>query len=782
MMKTLADIKKQEKRPFRIPRRVQDLIPMQRIWADGICQVGQNSYAQTWRFTDINYLVASPADQESMFLKYSALINSMDSGAVVKLTINNHRLNRADFEHTITLPLREDGRDLYRQEYNQAIMAKAVGDSGLAQEKYVTITTFKRDVEAARTYLTRAGAGLSSHFGELGAQCMPLDAAAKLRIFHGFYRPGEESAYCFDIREAMAKGHDFRDYICPDSMERHKDYLQIGSWYCRILYLKDYASFLKDSMVTRLTDVSRSLMLSIDFIPVPMDEAIREAERRVLGVETNVHNWQRRQNSQGNFGSEPPYDMKLQRQEANDFLDDLRTRNQRMLLAILTIALVADSKEQLDNDTDEILSIGQEHLCQFAVMTYQQTEGLHTALPFGVRQVSPYRTLNTESLAVFMPFKVQEVQEPGGLYIGVNAISRNLILCNRENLKNQSAFLLGVPGSGKSFIAKEMIASLILGTGDDILICDPEGEFGPLCRALGLEQTTVIQMAAGGSDRLNAMYMVEGYGEKSPIVSKSQFIMSLVEQLDKKGVGPQHKSIIDRCVAAVYADGETSGKVCTLRDLRQKLLEQPEAIAQDIALTLELYTDGTLDIFGQESNVNLENRILVFDIHELSEQLKPAGLLVITDTILNRVNINWKQGRRTHIFIDEFHVVFGNEQGANFFDSAWRQFRKRGAYPTAITQNCEYLLNSPIASMMLSNSECTIMLSQAASDRQELARLLHISDDQMSYCTNTRPGCGLLKYGSALVPFVNEFPEATQLYRLMTTRPGEGIFGGGGHA
>ena len=296
---------------------------------------------------------------------------------------------------------------------------------------------------------------------------------------------------------------------------------------------------------------------------------------------------------------------------------------------------------------------------------------------------------------------------------------------------------------------------------------------------MGLEQTTVIQMAAGGSDRLNAMYMVEGYGEKSPIVSKSQFIMSLVEQLDKKGVGPQHKSIIDRCVAAVYAESEKNGITCTLR---QKLLEQPEAIAQDIALTLELYTDGTLDIFGQESNVNLENRILVFDIHELSEQLKPAGLLVITDTILNRVNINWKQGRRTHIFIDEFHVVFGNEQGANFFDSAWRQFRKRGAYPTAITQNCEYLLNSPIASMMLSNSECTIMLSQAASDRQELAKLLHISDDQMSYCTNTRPGCGLLKYGSALVPFINDFPENTRLYQLMTTKLGEGVFGGGGDA
>lgn len=782
MMKTLADIKKQEKRPFKIPRSIQDIIPIQRIWEDGICQVGQTSYSQTWKYTDVNYMVASPEDQEVMFLKYSALLNSMDSGSVAKITINNHRMNQVDWEKAITIPLKGDGHDGYRKEYNQAIMEKAIGDSGLVQEKYITITTFKRDVDAARTYLARAGAGLNSHFATLGSRCNALDAAEKLRIFHDFYQPGLESSYHFNLQECMAKGHDFRDYIAPQSMVRHKDYLEIGNQFCRVLYLKEYASFLKDDMVTRLTDVSRSLMLSIDFIPVPMEEAIKEAESRVMGVETNIHNWQRKQNQNNNFSATLPYDMELQRKEANDFLDDMRTRNQRMMLAILTLAITSDSKEQLDNDTEEIMSIGQEYLCQFATMTYQQTDALNTALPFGVRHVTPYRTLNTESLAIFMPFKVQEVQEPGGLYLGVNAISQNLILCNRNNLKNQAAFLLGVPGSGKSFIAKELIVPLILGTEDDILICDPEGEFGHLCRALGAEQTTVIKMAAGGKDRLNAMYMVEGYGEKNPIVSKSQFIMSLVQQLDKNGVGPQHKSIIDRCVAAVYDDADSNGRTCTLCDLRQKLLEQPEPIAQDIALTLELFTTGTLDIFGKESNVDLENRILVFDIHELSEQLKTAGLLVITDTILNRVNINWKRGKRTHIFIDEFHVVFGNEQGANFFDSAWRQFRKRGAHPTAITQNVEYLLNSPIARMMLSNSECNIMLSQAASDRQELASLLHISDDQMSFCTNTQPGCGLLKYGSTIVPFENRFPKNTKLYELMTTKLGEGVFGGGGNA
>ena len=347
------------------------------------------------------------------------------------------------------------------------------------------------------------------------------------------------------------------------------------------------------------------------------------------------------------------------------------------------------------------------------------------------------------------------------------------------NLLNQSAFLLGVPGSGKSFSAKELIAFLILDTTDDVLICDPENEFGALAAALGKETATVIHMAAGGKDRLNAMYMVDGYGENNPIVEKSQFIMSLVEQIDKAGVGPQQKSIIDRCTALVYQDAERTGKPAALCDLRNKLLEQPEEKAKEIALSLELFTTGSLDIFGHESTVDLDKRIVVFDIHGLGEQLKPTGLLVITDTILNRVTLNWKKGKRTHIFIDEFHVVFENEQSGIFFNSAWRQFRKRNGYPTAITQNVEYLLDSVQASTMLSNSEFVVMLNQAFSDRAKLSKLLNISDEQMSYVTNADAGCGLIKYGSALVPFINRFPKDTELYRLMTTRPGEGVFGSG---
>ena len=368
--------------------------------------------------------------------------------------------------------------------------------------------------------------------------------------------------------------------------------------------------------------------------------------------------------------------------------------------------------------------------------------------------------------------------DQGGIYFGENAISHNLIMCNKANLLNQSAFLLGVPGSGKSFSAKELITFLMLNTDDDILICDPEGEYAPLVEAMG-NLGSVIRVSAGGRDRLNAMYMVDGYGENNPIVVKSEFIMSLIEQIDKKGVGPQHKSIIDRCITNVYRNAAEDGTVPTLCTLRDMLLEQPEPEAKQIALSLELYTTGSLDIFGKQSNVDLDKRIVVFDIHGLGSQLKPTGLLVITDTMLNRVTLNWKKGKRTHVFIDEFHVVFENEFSAQFFNSAWRQFRKRNAYPTAITQNVEYLLDSVQASTMLSNSEFVIMLNQAASDREKLARLLNISNEQMSYITNADAGCGLIKYGSALVPFINQFPHDTKLYQLMTTRPGEGEFARG---
>ncbi len=777
MIKSVKTIMMQDKEKYSVPRRVQDIIPISCIWNDGIFRVG-SKFSKTFKFTDINYMVASREDKEQMFLTYSELLNSLDSGATTKITIYNHRMNESDFEDSSLMPMQGDWRDVYRREYNQMLLDKAVNAEGILQEKFITITVHKKSVEEARAYFARIGADLQAHFAALGSKCIDMTAAERLRVLHDFYRAGEENFFSFDAKDMMKKGHDFRDYICPDSIEKTADHLVIGGKYARVIFLKDYASYIKDSMVSELTELNRNLMLSIDVIPIPTDEAVREVENRLLGVETNITNWQRRQNSNNNFSAVVPYDMEQQRKESKEFLDDLTTRDQRMMFAVITMVHTADTLEQLDSDTEAILATARKHMCQMATLKYQQFDGLNTVLPIGLRKINAFRTLTTESLAVFMPFKVQEIMDKGGVYYGQNAISNNLILCNKANLLNQSAFLLGVPGSGKSFCAKGIITPILLNSDDEVLICDPEGEYAPLVEALMGDEGSVIHVAAGGKDRLNAMYMVDGYGENDPIIVKSQFIMSLIEQIDRKGVGPQQKSIIDRCTRAVYRDAEQSGKVPTLSTLRDKLLEQPEPEAKQIALSMELFTTGSLDIFGQHSTVDLDKRVVVFDIHGLGAQLKPTGLLVITDTILNRVTLNWKRGKRTHVFIDEFHVVFENEFSASFFNSAWRQFRKRNAYPTAITQNVEYLLDSVQASTMLSNSEFVVMLNQAHSDREKLAKLLSISNEQLSYITNADAGCGLIKYGSALVPFVNRFPKDTKLYQLMTTRPGEGSFAG----
>ena len=774
MLKTLKNLLRQDKERYRVPRRVQDLIPIKRIWSDGIFLVG-NKYTKMYRFTDINYLVASREDKEKMFLIYSELLNSLDCGATTKITINNHRVSRKDLEAEILMPMKNDGLDDYRREYNQMLLEKATSGNGIMQEKSITVSVQKKDIEEARTYFARTGADLTARFAALGSKCVELDVNQRLEVLHDFYRAGEESFFVFEPTEKARMGHDFKDYICPDAVEKNADYIRLGDKYCRVIFLKDYASYIKDSMVSELTDLSRNLMLSIDVIPIPTDEAVREVERRLLGVETNIANWQRRQNKNNNFSAVIPYDLELQRKEAKEFLEDLTTRDQRMMFAVITMVHMADTKEQLDADTEAIVSTARKHMCQMAALKYQQLDGLNTVLPIGARRINTFRTLTTESLAVFMPFKVQEIMDHGGIYFGENAISHNLIMCNKANLLNQSAFLLGVPGSGKSFSAKEIIIFLILNTEDDLLICDPEGEYAQLIRAMG-NLGSVIHVSAGGRDRLNPMYMVDGYGDNNPIVVKSQFIMSLLEQIDKKTVGAQQKSIIDRCIQLVYQEAEETGTVPTLTTLREKLLEQIEPEAKEIALALELFTTGSLDIFGKQSNVDLDKRIVAFDIHDLGEQLKSAGLLIITDTILNRVTLNWKKGKRTHIFIDEFHVVYENEYSAAFFSSAWRQFRKRNAYPTAITQNVDFVLDSLQARTMLSNSEFIVMLNQAESDREKLAALLNISREQMSYITNADAGCGLIKYGSALVPFINRFPKNTRLYRLMTTKPGEGTF------
>ena len=774
MIKSLNTLFKQDKESYKLPKSVQDYIPIQKMWEDGIFKVG-NRYTKTFRFDDINYAVASREDKEAMFLEYSELLNSLDSGVTTKITINNHCRNRVDFERSVLIPFKEDGLDIYRKEYNDMLLDKATGANSITQEKYITISIHKKDIDEARNYFARIGSELSSHFAKLGSVCADIDGTERLRILHDFYRAGEETDFHFDVKESAKLGHDFKDYICPDSMERADNYIKLGDKYARVLFLKDFASYIKDSMVTELTDLNRNMMLSIDVIPIPTDEAVREVENRLLGVETNITNWQRRQNSNNNFSAVVPYDMELQRKESKEFLDDLTTRDQRMMFATITMVHMADTKEQLDSDTEELQSIARKHLCQLAVLRFQQTDGLNTVLPIGARKINALRTLTTESLAVFMPFKVQEILHDGGIYYGQNSISNNMIVANRSFLLNGNSFILGVPGSGKSFTGKNEIVNLMLAGDADIIVIDPEREYSRLIEALG---GATIKISATSNNHINAMDMNSEYGDgANPVTLKSEFILSLCEQLiGASNLGPMQKSIIDRCTASVYRDYQQrgyTGKVPTLKDFRAELLKQSEPEAKEIALAIELFTDGSLNPFSKETNVDVDNRLICYDILDLGKQLLPIGMLVVLDNILNRITANRAKGKHTFIFIDEIYLLFQHEYSANFLFTLWKRVRKYGAYCTGITQNVDDLLQSHTARTMLANSEFLIMLNQASTDRLRLAELVNISDMQMSYITNVEAGRGLMKVGSALVPFFNKFPKHTKLYKLMTTKPGE---------
>ena len=774
MIKTLNNTIKQDRTAYKIPRSVQDVIPIQRIFADGIFQFG-TKYSRTLRFSDINYAIASKEDKTAMFLGYSELLNALDSGSTTKLTICNKQVNRQAFEDTVLLPQRGDSLDGFVNEFNGMLEGKISGSSAsVEQERFLTVSVHKKNVDEARTYFSRVTGEVSSKLSRLNSSSNELDAAERLDVLRGFFRP-DEAALPFDLQSAMKRGHNLKDTICPDSLEFHRDYFKMGSHYGRVLFLKDYASYIKDSMILELTDLNRRMMLSIDMIPVPTDEAVREVENKLLGVETNVTNWQRRQNANNNFSAVVPYDLEQQRKETREMLDDLTTRDQRMMFAVVTLVHLADSKEELDSDTETLQSIARKHLCQLTTLNWQQADGLVTALPLGLRRIDALRTLTTEALAVLMPFKAQEIWDRGGVYYGQNAISKNLIVADRRQLLNGNAFILGVSGSGKSFSAKKEMVSLALSTQDDIIVIDPESEYRPLIEGLGGQ---VINISATSPNHINAMDMEQGYGDgENPVVLKSEFLLSLCEQLIGAGkLSAKEKSVIDRCTAQVYRDYIRSGyhgAVPTLQDFHAELLRQPEKEAQDVALAIELFTDGSLNTFAKPTNVDTNARILCYDIRDLGKQLLPVGMLVVLDSIFNRIIRNRGLKRNTWIYIDEIYLLFQHEYSANFLFTLWKRMRKYQACGTGISQNIEDLLQSHTARTMLANSEFLIMLNQAATEREELARLLNISDNQLSYITNVDSGRGLIKCGSAIVPFVDSFPRHTRLYQMMTTRPSD---------
>lgn len=774
-MKTLKTMIKREKEKFVMPKSVQDVIPIKAVYKDGIFLLSNNKYSKTFKFTDINYHIASDEEKKELMQGYWSVINSFGAGVTIKLTINNHKLDRAEFEKSILIPLRYDGLDNYRQEYNEMLLDKANSSNCIVQDKYFTVTVSKKTVEDARAFFNRIGNDLTARLSRIGSKCEPLTADDKLRIFHNFYRVGNEQNYNLDFEQFMNNGCDIRDYICPDSMDFESDYMKINDEYCRTIFLRNYGTFVDDNTISDLTSINRNLMLSIDFIPIPTGEATKEVDKVLLGIQTDKANYNRKQVQNNNFGA-TNYDLEQREGEILEIKNDMRNRDQRLYETLITMVITADTKQELDNVTETVFAkVADSSTNQFATLRYQQLDGLNTALPFGTRKINCFRTLTTESLAAFMPFNAQEMQHKKGTYYGQNAISNNMIFINRNKLLNGNCIVLGVSGGGKSFFVKEDITSIFLSDENaDILIIDPEREYHPLVKTLGGE---VIEISANSENHINAMDMNANYeDDKNPIATKAEFIMSLCEQLINGVVDAKDKSLIDRCCRKVYEEYIKSGyKIAppTLQDFREELLRQNEVEAKELALAIELFTNGSLDTFAQPTNVDTNNRLICYDILELGSQLLPVGMLVVLDNILNRITSNRRKGRTTYIFIDEIYILLAQKYSAEFLYRVWKRVRKYGAFATGITQNVGDMLQSHTASTMVSNSEFVVMLNQSGQDKAKLAKLLDISDNQTEFYTNVDAGHGLMKIGSSLVPYINKFPKNTELYKLMSTKPNE---------
>ena len=772
MIRSYTKILNQNKEKYKVPKSVQDTIPIDTIYEDGIFVIGKN-YTKTFRFSDINFMISSAEVQESMILKYSDILNSFDSSIMAKFTINNRKIDKKKFEQESLFKLQNNHLDKIIDEYNKNLIAKVKESDEIIQEKYLTITICKDNILEARALFKRITTELKSRFSALGSRLVELDANERIKILHDYYRNGHEDEFSFDLKDIMKKGHSFKDKIVPRNVSYNHDHFQYDDKYGRVLFISDLPNWLDTKFVSELCDVNKNLMYSMDIISIPRDEAIKEVQNKLLGVTTNITKWQQSQNRNNNWSAIIPPEMETQREQCAEFLKELTSKDQRMKFCTFTLVHLADSKEELDHDTEMIKTIARENRCEIETLyfSYRQLQGVKQVLPIGINNLDIVRTLITESLATFIPFRSQEIREKDGIWYGQNLITNNPILINKENLQNPNTWVLGIPGSGKSFLCKEILEFTAASRQDDIIVVDPEGEYDEIIKAL---KGQIIEIGANSSHHINAMDMTDGYGESgNSVADKSQFIMSLFEQLEadtRHHITAFDRSIIDRCVTQVYRDSFQNNTTPTLVHLYKKLASQSEPEARTLATMLELYTEGSLNIFSKETNVDVKNRIISFNINKLGKQLKAVGLLVITDAIINRVNDNWKKGIRTHVLIDEVHVVFENEESAIFFASAWRQFRKRDAYPTGITQNVKYLLASQQGTSMLSNSPFIIMLNQSPNDREELAELLDIPEEQMKYITDVGVGEGLIKYGNAMVPFVNELLEG-YLKLLNSTKP-----------
>lgn len=777
--KRLVAQKKKDKKSRKVRISAQQTIPYVEMCRDGICKVNSRLYTKSIRFEDINYQLAQNEDKTGIFENWCDFLNYFDSSIFVQLSFINQKTNIEDFKKSIHIPEQDDNFNDIRTEYSDMLQNQLMkGNNGLIKRKYITFGIEAETLRVAKAKLERIELDVLNNFKSLGVKTYPLSGYERLKVLHDVFNMDNSDPFRFSFDMVARTGLSSKDFIAPTSFDfREGKCFRMGRTIGAVSFLQILAPEISDRMLADFLDMDTNITVNFHIRTIDQAQAIKRIKSKITDLDKMKIEEQKKAVRSGYDMEIIPSDLATFGGEAKRLLQDLQTRNERMFLVTILIMNTAANRQKLENAVFQTASIAQKYNCALKRLDFQQEEALMSSLPIGLNQVEVERGLTTSSTAVFIPFTTQELFQDGeALYYGLNALSNNMIMVDRKQLKNPNGLILGTPGAGKSFSAKREITNAFLITEDDIIICDPEAEYFPLVQRLGGQ---VIRVSPVSPDFINPLDINLNYSEEeSPLTLKSDFILSMCELIvaGKDGLQPIEKTIIDRSVRLVYQDylaNPVPENMPILEDLYNILRKQDEPEAQRIATALEIYVHGSLNVFNHRTNVDVNNRLVCYDIKELGKQLKKLGMLIVQDQVWNRVTVNRAQHKSTRYYMDEFHLLLKEEQTAAYSVEIWKRFRKWGGIPTAITQNVKDLLASREVENIFENSDFVYLLNQASGDRQILSKALNISPSQQNYITNSNAGEGLIIYGSTIIPFKDDFPRDTQLYRIMTTKPEE---------
>ena len=773
----VQEIIERAKRDDGIPRTAQQSIPFQRMFPDGICRVSDRYYTKAIQYQDINYQLAQQEDKTAIFEEWCSFLNFFDSSIHFELSFMNMATDAEVFEKNIRIPLRNDHFNSVRSEYSQMLKTQlAQGNNGLTKTKYITFGIEAESMREAKPRLDHVQTNLMNNFKRLGVVAKVLNGKDRLQLMHAMFHMGDNDRFYFDWNWLAGSGLSVKDFIAPTSFSFPGGRsFTMGSLHGAMSYLQITASDLSDQLLKDFLDMETSQIVTMHIQSVDQTAAIKQIKHTITELDRSKIEEQKKAVRAGYDMDIIPSDLATYGKDAKALLKELQSQNERMFLITFLIMNTGKTEQELENNVFQASSIAQKHNCNLRRLDSQQEQGLMSSLPLANNLIEIQRALTTSSTAIFIPFTTQELFQSGdeALYYGLNALSNNLIMVDRKKLKNPNGLILGTPGSGKSFSAKREITNAFLVTDDDVIICDPEAEYTPLVNCL---EGQVIKISPTSTHYINPMDINESYSEDdNPLALKADFILSLCELIvgGKEGLQPIEKTVIDRCVHQIYQhyfEDPKPENMPLLEDLYHALLQQQEKEAHRVATALEIYVKGSLNLFNHRTNVDINNRIVCYDIKELGKQLKKIGMLIVQDQVWGRVTANRSAGKTTRYYMDEFHLLLKEEQTAAYSVEIWKRFRKWGGIPTGITQNVKDLLSSREVENIFENSDFVYMLNQAAGDRQILAQQLNISPHQLSYVTHSGEGEGLLFYGNVILPFVDHFPTDLALYKIMTTK------------